>query len=149
LPNDGKTYTDIISNLTLDNWTQWNSQMDSANVFVKLPKFKFKYEKTLNQNLTDLGMGIAFDSNRANFSAISEAAQLYISFVLHKSFVDVNEEGTEAAAVTVVGIITTGYTGDEPMYQIFDVNKPFVFAIKENTTNSILFMGLVKKPVVE
>ena len=149
LPNDGKTYADVISNLTMDNWTQWNSQMDSANVFVKLPKFKFKYEKTLNQNLTDLGMGVAFDSNSANFSGISEAAQLFISFVLHKSFVDVNEEGTEAAAVTVVGIITTSIDPSQPTYQYFDVNKPFVFAIKENTTNSILFMGLVKKPVVE
>lgn len=148
LPNTGKTYADVISSLSCDNWNQWNNHMDSANVFVQLPRFKFKYEKTLNQNLTNLGMGIAFDPASADFSNISEAAQLYISFVLHKSFVDVNEEGTEAAAVTVVGINATAYPG-EPVYQEFNVNKPFVFAIKENTTNSILFIGLVMKPVAE
>ena len=148
LPNDGKTYTDVISNLTSDTWAQWNSQMDSTNLYVKLPKFKFAYEKKLNQDLTDLGMGIAFDPDHADFTGINSAGQLYISFVLHKSFVDVNEDGTEAAAVTVVGIFTTAYPG-EPEYQEFNVNKPFIFAIKENTTNSILFMGLVKKPVVE
>jgi serpin B len=148
LPNEGKTYTDVVSNLTSDNWAQWNSNLDTATVFVKLPKFKFSYEKKLNQNLTNLGMGIAFDQDNADFSGINETAQLYISFVLHKSFVDVNEEGTEAAAVTVVGIFTTS-SPDGPGYKDFNVNKPFVFAIKENTSNSILFMGLVKKPVVE
>lgn len=148
LPNEDKTYTDVISNLTSDNWNLWNSQMDSAKVSLSLPKFKFKYEKNLNKDLTDLGMGIAFVPGQADFSGISDAGQLSISFVLHKSYVDVNEEGTEAAAITVVGIITTAMPGDSD-YKYFNVNKPFVFVIKENTTNSMLFMGLVKKPVVE
>lgn len=148
LPNEGKTCSDVISNLTSDNWNSWNNKLDSTNVSVKLPKFKIKYEKKLNQDLTDLGMGIAFEANHADFSGINNAARLYISFVLHKSFVDVNEEGTEAAAVTVVGIFTTAYPG-EPTYEEFNANRPFVFIIKENTTNSMLFMGLVNKPAVE
>ena len=147
LPNEGKTYHDVIASLTSDNWAQWISKLDSTNVFVQLPKFKFSYENELSGNLENLGMGIAFSDN-ADFTGISDAARLHVSFVLHKSFVDVNEDGTEAAAVTVVGIIYTAYPGG-PTYQDFNVNKPFVFAIKENTTNSILFMGLVKKPVVE
>lgn len=148
LPNDGKTYKDVVTNLTTDTWSQWNNQMDSTEVLVQLPKFKFSYKTFLNQNLINLGMENAFTPGVADFTGISRAAQLYISFVLHKSFVDVNEEGTEAAAVTVVGINATAYPG-EPSYTVFNVNKPFIFAIKENTSNSILFMGLVKKPVVE
>jgi serpin B len=148
LPNEGKTYNDVISGLTVTNWAQWNNSLDTTKVFVKLPKFKFSYGNDISDNLKSLGMSSAFDPEVANFTGISDAAQLYISFVLHKSFVEVNEEGTEAAAVTVVGVYTTGFPG-APDYQMFEANKPFVFAIKENTTNSILFMGLVKKPVVE
>jgi Serine protease inhibitor len=149
LPNEGKTYNDVISNLSSENWTSWTSKLDSTNVFVNLPKFKFSYKKTLNQDLVNLGMGIAFDPSNADFTGINEAGQLYISFVLHKSFVEVNEEGTEAAAVTVVGVSLTSVGPAEPVYVNFNVNKPFIFAIKENSTNSILFMGLVKKPVIE
>jgi len=149
LPNEGKTYNDVISNLNSENWTSWTSKLDSTNVFVNLPKFKFSYKKTLNQDLVNLGMGIAFDPSNADFTGINEAGQLYISFVLHKSFVEVNEEGTEAAAVTVVGVSLTSVGPAEPVYVNFNVNKPFIFAIKENSTNSILFMGLVKKPVIE
>jgi len=148
LPQTGKTYKDLMQNLKAGNWSKWNNQMNSANIQIHLPKFKFKYEKLLNKNLTRLGMGIAFDDKRADFSGISNASQLFISMVFHKSFVEVNEEGTEAAAVTIVGISYTSI-GNPPSYKIINVNKPFLFAIKENTANSLLFVGLVQKPVVE
>ncbi len=145
LPQTKKTYLDVIQNLNATNWDSWNSAMKPQDVQIHLPKFKFSYEKELNKNLDRMGMGIAF-GDQADFSNISDAG-LFISFVLHKSFVEVNEEGTEAAAVTIVGIVGTSNMG--PTYKIMYVNKPFVFAIKENTTNSILFIGLVKQPVNE
>lgn len=148
LPDQGKSCQDIISNLTPDHWAQWNQQLDSTEVLVNLPKFRFSYGKELSSNLKNLGMGIAFDSQQADFSGISTSAHLCISFVLHKGYVNVDEDGTEAAAVTVVGIITTA-TSTGPDYEVFNANKPFVFAIKENTTNSVIFIGLVMKPVVE
>ena len=144
-PQTGKTYHDVIKNLNSANWDLWNNALAATEVQIHFPKFRFSYEKKLNESLSRLGMGIAL-SDQADFSGISDAARLCISSVLHKSFVEVNEEGTEAAAVTSVGISLASIA---PSYKILYINKPFVFAIKENTTNSILFIGLVQKPVNE
>jgi serine protease inhibitor len=143
LPGEQKNHLDVIQNLDADHWREWTEALERQVVQVHLPKFKFSYEKQLNENLTNLGMGIAFN-DQADFSNISETTDLCISFVLHKSFVEVNEEGTEAAAITVVGIVGTSI-GEH--YKILYINKPFVFAIKENVNNNILFLGLFKKPV--
>lgn len=90
-----------------------------------------------------MGMEIAFSYN-ADFSKINPYADLYIDYVKHKTFIEVNEEGTEAAAVTVVAI------GNSASLSIpFYVNKPFLFAIKEKYTNAILFFGKVIEPVYE
>lgn len=88
-----------------------------------------------------LGMGIAF-SNAADFSGISEDVRLTIGEVKHKSFVEVNEEGTEVAAVTSVGMITTSM----PQVYPFTVNRPFLFVIREMNTGLILFVGQVNDP---
>ena len=93
-------------------------------------------------------MGIAFSPFEADFSNINPDKQLYISFVKHKTFIDVNEEGTEAAAVTVVGINTTSIGGGASPYP-FTINKPFLFAIKERDTKSIIFIGKVMEPEYE
>jgi serpin B len=87
----------------------------------------------------------AFSPIDADFTNINPNGGLYISFVKHNSFVEVNETGTEAAAVTVVGIIATA-APSEPVYKTFYVNKPFLFAIRETTTNTILFMGQMSNP---
>jgi serpin B len=107
-----------------------------------LPKFKFDYEKYLNDQLQALGMIDAFNPGAADLSGISDAS-IFVSFVKQNTFVEVNEEGTEAAAVTTIGIEYTSVPGT------FTVDKPFIFAIRERMTNSLLFIGKVENPEYE
>jgi len=104
-----------------------------------VPKFKFDYEKYLNDQLKTLGMMDAFDPYLADLSGISDA-DIYVDFVKQNTYVDVNEEGTEAAAVTTIGI------KEVSMPPSFTVDKPFIFAIRERTTNTLLFIGKVENP---
>ncbi len=148
LPKDGFGPDDIVIGLNENNWSTWMDNFNKMDIQLSMPKFKLEYEKKLNQALIDLGMGIAFEPSGADFSKINPNAQLYIDFVKHKVFIDVNEEGTEAAAITVVGIVyTSAGEGDAPYF--FNVNKPFVFAIKERDTKSIIFIGKVMDPEYE
>lgn len=110
-----------------------------VNLF--FPKFKFSYGETLNDELESLGMGIAF-TNKADFTAINPSGSLLISEVKHKSFIEVNEEGTEAAAVTSVGVALTSM----PIVEEIRFDRPFVFLIQENKSGLILFVGLVNDP---
>jgi serpin B len=104
-----------------------------------MPRFKFSYEKVLNNQLQAMGMTDAFDPSLANLTPISDE-DIFVSFVKQNTFVDVNEEGTEAAAVTTIGIeLTSMPTG-------VVINKPFLFVIREQTTNTLLFMGQVNNP---
>ncbi len=109
-------------------------------VDVELPKFTFSYEKVLNDDLKALGMIDAFDPNSADLSGISDA-DLFVSFVKQNTFVEVNEKGTEAAAVTTTGIELTS------LPPVFQINKPFVFIIRERSTNTVLFIGKVVNPL--
>ncbi|WP_262247314.1 serpin family protein [Parapedobacter soli] len=124
-------------------WATLASSFYSRETQLALPKFKFSYENGLNDELTRMGMGIAF-TPAVDFSGIS-AAPLAISEVKHKSFIEVNEEGTEAAAVTSVGMVTTSL----PQVYTFTADRPFLFAIREMTTGLILFIGQVNDPSVE
>jgi serpin B len=146
LPQAGKSLQDITENLDKENWKNWNKNFVETNVDIELPKFKFEYELTMNQVLTDMGMGIAFTRGVADFTGINRGGNLNIDYVKHKSFIEVNEEGTEAAAVTVVAIEFTsvGGTTKVPFY----VNRPFLFAITEKSTGAVLFMGTVRNPQV-
>ncbi len=145
LPEEGKTVNNIIEQLNKANWKAWMDGFRQTNsVDIKLPKFKFKYEIKLNDILSDMGMGVAF-SGAADFTGISKSGGLSIDYVKHKTFVDVNEEGTEAAAVTIVAIELTS-VGNEPQKIPFIVNKPFLFAITEKDTGAILFIGKVALP---
>ena len=138
LPHRGKTLQDVADNLSADNFNNIvSNRLDSIrNLHVFLPRFKMEYEITLNDVLIALGMPSAFCAYAADFSGISSARDdLHISRVLHSAFVEVNEEGTEAAAVTVVEV---GVLSAPPM---FLANRPFIFIIRENTTGAILFMG--------
>lgn len=136
----------FYESLNEDLWnsvsTAFNSNGYQNKWEVSLPKFKFSYEKILNDQLISLGMIDAFDSSVANLSGISDA-NIFVSFVKQNTFVEVNEEGTEAAAVTTIGI---DYTSYPPQSNKFIVDKPFVFAIRERTTNTILFIGKVINP---
>lgn len=136
--------SDFDSDLYDEMTTALDQQEDKAEYKVLLPKFKFKYEKYLNDNLKLLGMTDAFIGS-ADFSKLSDVST-YISFVKQNTFVDVNEEGTEAAAVTTIGFEYTTVGGGTPTVQ-FD--RPFAFLIRERTTNTLLFIGTVYNPLVE
>ena len=144
LPKNEITADSIIYQLSETNWNSWLDGFYLQNsVNIHLPKFSFEYEKQLNEVLCILGMEIAF-SDLADFSKINSGANLYISEVKHKTFIEVNEEGTEAAAVTSVAINELSAGGGDGMHIHF--NKPFVFAIREVTTNTVIFMGKVENP---
>ena len=143
LPEPEKKLEDIIVQLDKQSWNNWMKLFTKTpTVDIMLPKFKFPYEIKLNEVLSDMGMGIAFDS-RADFRGINKDGGLNIDYVKHKSFIEVNEEGTEAAAVTIVAIERTS-VGPSKTY--FHVNRPFLFAITEKTTGAVMFMGTVKNP---
>lgn len=146
LPNEDKTVSDITNQLTADNWKDWKASMVMTNnIDILLPKFKIEYDITLNDVLQAMGMQEAFTS-QADFSSINPARNLFISFVKHKSFIEVNEEGTEAAAVTVIGFELTSMDPDAAKKIYFHCTKPFLFAITEKETGAILFIGRVGNP---
>ena len=142
LPKSDKSLDELTDQLTPENWNSWTASIGKTKVNLGLPKFSFDYEKQLNDILSLMGMGIAL-SPRADFTGISSDGNLYINYVKHKTFVEVNEEGTEAAAATVVAVRLTAYPGDTKYMQ---VNQPFLFAIREKTTNTIVFLGKVAEP---
>lgn len=119
--------------------SEYDNSTDSSKKLIYMPKFTFSYEKQLNDVLKALGMKDAFNSSLADFSNLA-SQKTVVSFVKQNTFVDVNEEGTEAAAVTTIGIVTTSMPS--PTY----IDKPFVFAIREKTTNTIMFMGILYDP---
>jgi len=116
-----------------------NSDLSEQEVAVTVPRFKFETDYNLNQPLIDRGMGIAFDPDNADFSGLKEPSP-YISDVIHKAFISVDETGTEAAAATAV------LMQDAAMMMEIDLNHPFVFLIQDNETGLILFMGRVMDP---
>lgn len=143
LPASGKKVDDVISQLTSDNITDWISKLTEQKKKVYLPKFEFKFDASLVDELKALGMTDAFDYAKANLSGISDDAKLAISEVKHKTYIKVDERGTEAAAVTGITIIATAIGPD---FNTFRVDHPFVFAIREQDTNAILFIGKVMDP---
>jgi serpin B len=140
LPVDGKTTDDVLSKLTTTNWTNRLQNMSTQEVEVYFPRFKTKNKFTLNDPLKSMGMNLAF-SDFANFRNIADT-NLQISRVLHDTYIEVTEEGTEAAAVTVVEIVATSMPIPAPT-PIFRVNKPFIFLIREKSTGVILFTGKI------
>ena len=143
LPREGHTVDEVIAEMNANTWEAWLSSFQTQAVQLFLPKFKLEYEKKLKRTLSDMGMEIAF-TDSADFSKMVYGGGVLIDEVIHKAFVEVNEQGTEAAAVTVV-IIKETSVGSTP---IVNVNQPFVFVIRDNRTNSILFMGKVMNPKV-
>ncbi len=144
LPNQDKTLQDIVDNLDANNWETWIKSFNiTQNVDIKFPKFKYGYEIKLNDILTEMGMGVAF-TGAADFTGINRDGGLKIDYVKHKTFIEVDEKGTEAAAVTIVAIERTSAG---PQKIPFYVNRPFFYAITEKSTGAVLFMGTVKNPL--
>jgi serpin B len=147
LPNEDIDIDSFIESISQSELDRSFSSYAKTEVDIDLPKFKLEYGvKRLNDALKNLGMGIAFDPGKANFEGIASidaSNNLYIDFVDHKAFVEVNEKGTEAAAATVVGIGLTSM----PMTQTFTVDRPFVSIIRDDRSGSILFMGNINNPL--
>ena len=137
LPNRDSNLNKFLGNLNTENWKGWISQLGNRRQTMMLPRFKLEYGVNLNDTLKALGMEIAFIGG-ADFSGM--APNLLISEVKHKTFVEVNEEGTEAAAATGVTIL-------ESVPPDFRVDRPFFFAIYDAETETILFMGTVTEPM--
>jgi serine protease inhibitor len=140
LPSEENSVDKLITKLNLDSWNTRKQFSSTQKVLVEIPKFSYEFKDLLNVPLINLGLGVAF-SEGANFSGITDNANLYISRVIHQSFIDVNEEGTEAAAATIVELRENATL---PTSIKFD--KPFLYVIKENSTGAILFMGKVGNP---
>jgi len=145
LPKKVDGLAEFEQTLTAEKLQAWQGQMRQREVRVFLPRFKMTAEFKLNNVLQALGMSDVFDRGRSNLSGITNAEQLYISAVIHKAFVDVNEEGTEAAAATAVLIAPTS----APVVQAppeFRADHPFFFAIRDNRSGSLLFAGRLVEP---
>ena len=142
LPDEGVNINTFVAGLTAATWQQATANLADSEVDLYLPKFRLAWEDTLNDELKRLGMRQVFIPDGAEFTRISRSLgnHLYIDFVKQKAFVDVNEVGTEAAAVTVVGI---GLTSAPVPVQI---NRPFVFAIRERLSGTVLFLGKIVEP---
>lgn len=147
LPDADKTVNDVISQLSVENWKAWSSQFADTDVKLQLPKFKSEYdEQKMKPILSSMGMGIAFDPFNADFTGINSDGGLYISAVKHKTYIETNEEGTEAAAVTSVEVGTTSAGPDDPQPLFMKIDRPFVYFIQEKATGTVLFIGTVMNP---
>ena len=145
LPSVDSNLTQFLGSLDAESWESWVSQFRTREGNVTLPRFKTEYEASLNEALKALGMGIAFDPGRADFDGMRPTPpNLFIQEVKHKAVVEVNEKGTEAAAVTSVTIGVTSARVEERFSLVAD--RPFFFAIRDNQTGSIIFMGTVINP---
>jgi serpin B len=143
LPTEPAGLDSLVATLTEDRWNAWTAALRSGVVGVTLPKFRFSYDASLQEALSALGMAHAFCGPWVtDLTRMRAAGDLCITRVKHKAFVDVNEEGTEAAAATAVGAGVTSAP------QTISVDHPFLFAIRENLSGTILFLGRVMRPEV-
>jgi serine protease inhibitor len=141
LPEEGTTVNELAQGLDGERWNSWMDQFSEAKEFtVMMPKFEFEFDRSLAEDLKGMGLEVAF-TPLADFSGISDVPVL-ISDVIHKTYIKVNEEGTEAAAVTAIVFEATS-AGPGSMIRL---DHPFLFAITENSSKSILFIGKVQEP---
>ncbi|MEW6105793.1 MAG: serpin family protein [Bacillota bacterium] len=144
LPKPGYELARLEGMLRPEVLQSWISRLSREKVEVFLPRFKLERRFLLNKELQDLGMIDAFDEVAADFSGMAPGRDLYISRVIHKAFVEVNEEGTEAAAATAVVMSGKSIMLDKPL--VFCADRPFVFLIRDLRSGSILFMGRLVDP---
>lgn len=143
LPRTNGTLQAFYSALNAENWETWMLQFSRRSGHLQLPRFNVEYGIRLNDSLRALGMNAAFDAQQADFSGLSDMPTV-ISEVQHKTKIEVNEEGTEAAAATSVRVSLTSAMPTPPFQMTVD--RPFFFAICDNQTKTVLFMGAVVDP---
>lgn len=143
LPKKRLGLSEVEAGLTDARLGQWLTQLDAAqpsDVIVELPKVEVEASYTLNEPLKAMGMAVAFDPKRANFRGIAEGERLFISQVVHKTFLRIDEKGTEAAAATGVEIQAERSSPE------FRADHPFLVLIREKQTGAVLFMGRIADP---
>ncbi len=140
LPGQGRTVGDLVDDLDATEWGALTSSFASRDIEIRIPRFRMEWESSLNDVLKALGMAVAFDPNEADFTRMFADAlenQIHISNVKQKTFVEVDEAGTRASAATSVEVGTTSFTPP------FTVDRPFLFAIRERFSGTVLFLGAV------
>ncbi len=145
LPQEGAGYAEFLASLSEAAWEQWMEMLDERDGELALPRFKVEYEKELSDPLKAMGMQPAFEGGLEDVFASLGGEKAYISKVLQKTYIDVNEEGTEAAAATSVEMEATAVMPEEVPFEMI-VDRPFFFAIRDNQTGAILFMGSIVDP---
>jgi serpin B len=143
LPKPDNDLAALSQQLTNENWEEWMKQFRRQEGSLQIPRFKLEYGVDLDRAIAALGMGIIFDGDRASFEAMT-SKPVAIDQIKHKTFVEVNEEGTEAAGVTSVGVRVTSAMETKPFEMVVD--RPFFCAIKDEQTGTILFMGAIVDP---
>ena len=136
VPREGVGVDSLISEMDATRWQALLDGLTKQGGLVQIPRFRLEWESSLNAPLIEMGMGVAFDGGRADFSEISRDAGLFISTVYQKTYVNVDEEGTEAAAVTAVGMRVVSLP--PPLLR---ADRPFLFAIRERLSGTLLFIG--------
>jgi serpin B len=142
LPKEEKL-EEIEKSITSEKWSEWKGMLSQRRVDIYIPKFKFETKYFMVGALAEMGMPSAFDAELADFSGMDGTKILVIQNVIHQAFVEVNEEGTEAAAATAVVI---GIDSAMPRITVFRADHPFIFAIQQRNTGNILFLGKVSDP---
>jgi serpin B len=146
LPREVDGLGHLEARLTAENLTAWTTHLEGQKVAVFLPKYKMTLAFSLAETLEALGMTDAFIYGKADFSGMDGRPDLFISAIEHQAFVEVNEEGTEAAAATAVLMEVGGMPMNLRPIPVFRADHPFLFLIRDNHTGSILFLGRVTDP---
>ena len=149
LPGPLSSLNKLVESMTAEKFAACYSLMERRSVHVKLPRFKMETRYDLIPDLRELGMQDAFSSSAANFSGLVDGKsgeRLYITLVIHKAFIEVNEQGTEAAAATIVGMELLSAKPQKPFIPEFTANRPFLAAIVHKPSGTILFVGKVESP---
>nr|CAR85748.1 serpin 8 [Branchiostoma lanceolatum] len=146
VPTEKEGLGQVEDQVTMETLQGWNNKMVNKLAFVYLPKFKLEYAVTLTDHLKQMGMEDLFDATLADLSGLTGSKDLYVSDVVHKAFVEVYEKGSEAAAATgVIAVAKSGTFYPEPP-PVIRADRPFLFLIRDNRNDSILFIGRVTDP---
>jgi serpin B len=143
LPDQGR-FESVESTLDAAKFASILDELKSSDLTLYMPKFEFTRDFDLTQVLSAMGMPLAFDVDRADFSGITKAERLYAQQALHKAYVLVNEEGTEAAAASIIIVMPASLP---PPLQELRIDRPFIFIIRDVPTGTILFVGRVLNPL--
>lgn len=145
LPNMGTSIDTLIKDLNAKSWQGWMSSIKPVEGQICIPKFKMEFGTSLAETFKKLGLGIAFDYTKADFSGLTDAKGVVITQIIHKATFEMDEKGAEAAAATGVEMAVESAPMHEKRFK-FIADRPFLYAIVENRTQSVLFMGVYGKP---